>query len=420
MNLSIWIALPFILLLIAISVIPLINYKWWEKKYPLISIALAIIVALYYFIVLKDPESIIHSINEYISFIVLLFSLYVISGGVYLRISGKATPFKNVLLLLSGSIIANLFGTTGAAMLLIRPYMNSNKYHLKPYHIVFFIFLICNIGGSLTPIGDPPLFIGYLKGIPFFWITERLFLFWVLGLFYLLTLFYFIDRYYFLKLKKDLQEEIEQKGEDFKFIGIYNILFLFGIVLCVFITKPLFLREALMLILTFASYKLTSKEIHIRNKFSFGPIKEVAILFFGIFITMVPALAYLTLNSKSLNINTPSHYFWYSGILTSFLDNAPTYLNFLTLSMATFDLSINNLNDILNYIVKYKDFIISISVACVFFGAMTYIGNGPNFMVKSIAENKKVDMPGFLQYIYKYSLPILLPFFFILWLLFFR
>jgi len=420
MNLSIWIALPFILLLIGISIIPLVNYKWWEKKYPIISISLAIVVALYYFIVLKDSESIIHSIEEYISFIVLLFSLYVISGGVYLRISGKATPFKNVLLLLFGSIIANLFGTTGAAMLLIRPYMNSNKYHLKPYHIVFFIFLICNIGGSLTPIGDPPLFIGYLKGIPFFWITERLFLFWVLGLFYLLTLFYFIDRYYFLKLKKDLQEEIEQKGEDFKFIGIYNILFLFGIVLCVFITKPLFLREALMLILTFASYKLTSKEIHIRNKFSFGPIKEVAILFFGIFITMVPALAYLTLNSKSLNINTPSHYFWFSGILTSFLDNAPTYLNFLTLSMATFDLSIDNLNDILNYIVKYKDFIISISVASVFFGAMTYIGNGPNFMVKSIAENKKVDMPGFLQYIYKYSLPILLPFFFILWLLFFR
>ncbi len=414
------IVLPFILLLLSISFIPLFRKKWWDKKYYLFSFSLSIIVALFYFIVRKDSDSIYHSLQEYFSFIVLLFCLYVISGGIFINIRGKATPFKNVLLLLAGSVIANLFGTTGASMLLIRPYLNSNKYHLKPYHIVFFIFLVSNIGGSLTPIGDPPLLIGYIKGIPFFWIFGKMFIFWLISVSYLLILFYVIDKYYFDKIRIDTKKEIESKREEFKFLGSFNVIFLFGIIGCVFITDPPFLREVLMLIITGISYKSTPSEIHKRNKFSFKPIQEVAILFFGIFVTMVPTLDLLSSVSKSLSLNTPTHYFWISGVFTSILDNAPTYLNMLTASMATFDLSAGVLNDVLKFIVDYKDFIISISVSSVFFGAMTYIGNGPNFMVKSIAENKGINVPSFLKYIFHYSIPVLLPLFFILWLLFFR
>jgi Na+/H+ antiporter NhaD/arsenite permease-like protein len=402
------------------SFIPIFRKKWWDKKYSLFSISLAIIVALFYFIVLKDSDSILHSMKEYFSFIVLLFCLFVISGGIYINIKGKATPFKNVLLLLVGSVIANFFGTTGASMLLIRPYLNSNKFHLKPYHTVFFIFLVSNIGGSLTPMGDPPLLLGYIKGIPFFWIFGKMFIFWIISVSYLLILFFIIDKYYFDKIRSDIKKEIEIKGEEFKFSGIYNVLFLFGIIGCVFITGPPFLREVLMLLITGISYKSTPSDIHKMNKFSFKPILEVAILFFGIFVTMVPALELLSSGSKSLSLNTPSHYFWLSGVFTSILDSAPAYLNMITASMATFDLSAGVLNDVLKFIVDYKDFIVAISVSSVFFGAMTYIGNGPNLMVKSIAENKGVEVPGFLNYIFRYSIPILLPFFFILWLLFFR
>jgi Na+/H+ antiporter NhaD/arsenite permease-like protein len=247
-----------------------------------------------------------------------------------------------------------------------------------------------------------------------------MFIFWIISVSYLLILFFIIDKYYFDKIRSDIKKEIEIKGEEFKFSGIYNVLFLFGIIGCVFITGPPFLREVLMLLITGISYKSTPSDIHKMNKFSFKPILEVAILFFGIFVTMVPALELLSSGSKSLSLNTPSHYFWLSGVFTSILDSAPAYLNMITASMATFDLSAGVLNDVLKFIVDYKDFIVAISVSSVFFGAMTYIGNGPNLMVKSIAENKGVEVPGFLNYIFRYSIPILLPFFFILWLLFFR
>jgi len=269
-------------------------------------------------------------------------------------------------------------------------------------------------------MGDPPLLLGYIKGIPFFWIFGKMFIFWIISVSYLLILFYLIDKYYFDKIRSDIKKEIEIKGEEFKFSGIYNVLFLFGIVGCVFITDPPFLREVLMLLITGISFKYTPSEIHIRNKFSFKPIVEVAILFFGVFVTMVPALELLSSGSKSLSLNTPSHYFWLSGVFTSILDSAPAYLNMITASMATYDLSAGTVNDVLRFIVDYKDFIVAISVSSVFFGAMTYIGNGPNIMVKSIAENKGVEVPGFLNYIFRYSIPVLLPFFFILWLLFFR
>jgi len=398
---------------------PFVFPHWWHKNYGKFSITLAAIVVFYYVFVLRNTHEVLRTAEEYISFISLLTGLFVVSGGIYFRIRGKATPLKNTLTLFIGSVAANLFGTTGAAMLLLRPFINTNKYRLHPYHIVFFIFTVCNMGGSLTPIGDPPLFLGYLKGVPFFWIISHLFLIWIIALAYVLIVFYVIDRYYYNKLKDKIKSEVEEKGEDVRFAGLFNIFFLLAIIGSVFITEPLFLREIIMLSSAVISYKLTPKDVHKRNKFNFEPIKEVALLFIGIFMTMIPVLEYLNHNSASLGVTKPGQFFWASGILTSFLDNAPTYLNFLTLSMGLQGLNINTPADVLSFLENYKIFVISISVASVFFGAMTYIGNGPNFMVKSIAEHKGIKMPGFFTYIYRYSIPVLLPAFFLIWLLFF-
>lgn len=412
--------IPFIVQLMSIAIMPFVLPKWWHKNYGKYSVALALIVVFYYLFVLRDTHEVFRTVEEYISFISLLTGLFVVSGGIYFKIKGKATPLKNTVTLLIGSVAANLFGTTGAAMLLIRPFITTNKYRLKPYHIVFFIFTVCNMGGSLTPIGDPPLFLGYLKGVPFFWIIKELIGIWAIGLVYVLVVFYLIDLYYFKKLKEEVQQDVEEKGEDVQFGGTFNIFFLFTIIGAVFITEPLFLREIIMLSAAVVSYKLTPPQVHKRNKFNFEPIKEVALLFIGIFMTMIPVLTYLNQNSAKLGVTEPGQFFWASGILTSFLDNAPTYLNFLTLSMGLQDRSINNPYEVLWFLDNFKIYVVSISVASVFFGAMTYIGNGPNFMVKSIAEQKGIKMPGFFTYIYKYSVPVLIPLFFLIWFIFFR
>jgi len=412
--------LPFILLLGAIAIAPFANKKWWDKNYPFVSVILALIIIIYYFLSGQSLKLII-SLEDYFSFIVLLFSLYVISGGIFLRISGKATPLSNLLLLAFGALIANIFGTTGAAMLLVRPFLSSNEYRFRPYHLVFFIFIVCNTGGSLSPVGDPPLFLGYLKGIPFFWVTQNLFIFWLITNAYLLSLFYFIDRNNFSKIKQNLKEEIGKKGENVRYGGLLNLI-PFGIIIgAVFITTPVFLREGIMLLTAIVSYKITPKNIHESNKFNFKPIKEVAILFFGIFVTIIPALQLLSEYSKSFGLSDAGDFFWGCGFLTSFLDNAPAYLNFLTVVMANNGYDINVHTDMVKFLLQGNVYAVAISVSSVFFGAMTYIGNGPNFMVKSITEHKfpKGKIPGFPGYL-GYSLTILLPFYFLLWLLFFR
>ena len=411
---------PFVLLLLAIGILPFVNEKWWHKNYFIVSFVPAVIIIFIYLMFLNGSDKIILSLEDYFSFICLLFSLYVVSGGIYFKIKGKATPVNNLIILAVGSVAANIFGTTGAAMLLIKPYIESNKYRIKSYHIIFFIFLICNVGGLLTPIGDPPLLIGYIKGIPFFWVTENLFLYWIIAVLYLLIIFFLIDNYFYKKLKSGKQSEAEKKKEEIKAGGFINFIPLIIIIGSVFITKPLFVREAIMLICAVISYKTTPVEIHKRNNFNFRPIKEVAILFAGIFITMIPALDYLKQNSASIGLKNPGDFYWGAGILTSFLDSAPAYINFLAASMGLTNLSIYSIPDVNAFLNTNSGFIIAISVSSVFFGAMTYIGNGPNLLVKSISEHKGIKLPGFFAYMYKYSLVILLPFYFILWLLFFK
>jgi Na+/H+ antiporter NhaD/arsenite permease-like protein len=434
---------PFALMLLSIAILPFINRHWWEKNYPAVSFTLGVIVILYYVLTVENVPRLLATFEEYISFICLIGSLFVVSGGILIRMRGKASPLNNIALLGSGAVISNFLGTTGASMLLLRPYIRMNKYRIKGYHIVFFIFIVSNIGGALTPIGDPPLFLGYLKGIPFFWIFGKAFFIWVPVIVGLLAIFFVIDSLQFHKYPKTLQHEAETDHHEPRVDGTINILFLFIILAAVFIPpQPAMVREVVMCLAALGSYILTDREIHKKNDFNFVPIKEVAILFAGIFVTMIPALDWLSLNSRELGIVTPGQYFWFTGLLSSFLDNAPTYLNFLAAAFGIHGASIENpihmnlilalttpetvgLSNPLNpaaiaITINVWQYVQAVSLGAVFFGACTYIGNGPNFMVKTIAEQTGVEMPSFLGYIVKYSIPILLPVFFLVWFFAFR
>jgi Na+/H+ antiporter NhaD/arsenite permease-like protein len=467
MPAELWMALPFVLLLASIAVIPFINRHWWEKNYPIIAFVLGGMVLVLYLAVLRNSERVLHTAFEYFSFIVLIGSLFVVAGGIHIKIRGRSTPHSNVLLLLIGGIVSNLLGTTGASMVLIRPYLRVNRYRLRPYHVVFFIFIVSNIGGALTPIGDPPLFLGYLRGIPFFWVLENVWHIWVLALVLLLVAFYFIDRRSYIHLNRTVREVAEHTGEEAELAGPHNIIFLGAILVAVFIQKPLFLREAIMITAALGSYYTTKREIHEKNNFTFIPIKEVAILFAGIFSTMIPALQWLESNARLIGIQSPGQFYWGCGILSSALDNAPTYLNYLSASVglfvnhdmvaqiqsliathganastiagvhadeirSTFDTLMRYHADLVasgsvpiddihvSYLLgNHPIYIMAISISAVFFGASTYIGNGPNFMVKSIAEHSGAKCPSFFGYVVKYTMPVLVPIFILVWWLFF-
>ncbi len=419
----IWVS-PFVLLLASIAILPLVNKHWWEKNFSFVSLGLGLIVVLHYLIQLKNTTSLFHTATEYFSFIALIGSLYVVSGGIHINVKGEATPLANSIFLFVGAILANFLGTTGASMILIRPWMRMNKYRLTAFHIVFFIFIISNVGGGLTPIGDPPLFLGYLQGVPFLWVIENVWPIWILAVGSLLLIFFVLDTNNFKKAPQKVQNLETAGGEEWKFLGAHNIFFLLMILCAVFINRPPFVREAVMIAAAVLSYKLTAKQIHESNDFNFGPIQEVAILFLGIFATMIPALEWLERYAGELGIKTPGHFFWGSGILSSVLDNAPTYLNFLSVAKGLFvgsDLShASTQNEVGILLSNYPNYIRAISVGSVFFGAVTYIGNGPNFLVKSIADGSKVKTPSFFGYFLNYSLPILIPIFFIIKLLFFN
>jgi len=406
--------LPFVLLLGAIALAPLFAAEWWSRHYSKVAFALGLVTLGYYWIGLRAHARVLHGAIEYVSFITLIGSLFVVSGGIHIKVKGEATPAGNVLFLLAGALVANLLGTTGASMLLIRPWIRMNKYRITAHHIVFFIFIVSNVGGCLTPVGDPPLFLGYLKGVPFWWVAEHCWPMWATGLGVLLVMFYIVDRINFQRSSKVVRRH-EPDQAHWRFEGLGNGLFLAVILGSVFINHPLFLREALMVAAAAGSYFTTRKPIHAANHFNFHPLKEVAILFIGIFATMMPALDWLQLNAGRLGNPTPGFFFWGSGGLSSVLDNAPTYLSFLSALMgATHDADIQHL------LATHSTALVAVSVGSVFFGANTYIGNGPNFMVKSIADQQQVKTPTFPGYVLKFTLPGMLPMLLIVWLLFFR
>src|SRR5437867_4503564 len=324
MNPNPWMIVPFGVLLAAIALAPLFFADWWHKHYPKVAYSLGAIILAYYLIGLKGHERVWHTAAEYVSFIALIGSLFVVSGGIHINVKGEATPLVNVVFLFAGAVVANLFGTTGASMLLIRPWLRMNKYRITAHHVVFFIFIVSNVGGCLTPVGDPPLFLGYLKGIPFWWVAEHCWPMWLLGVGLLLAIFFVVDYRNYLRAPKKVRAELAESHDHWRFDGLANVCFLALILGAVFLEKPLFLREALMVAAAVGSYFTTRKPVHQANQFNFHPIQEVAILFAGIFATMMPALDWLQIHAKELGDPTSSFFYWGSGLLSSVLDNAPT------------------------------------------------------------------------------------------------
>lgn len=408
-NIPPWLIAPFALLLLLIAVMPLSPHaikSFWEKRYMLVSIGLGLLVAVYYLVQIPGGgATTVHTLKDYFSFICLIGSLFVVAGGIHINISGRGSPFENVVFLAIGAVLANVIGTTGASMVMIRPWVRMNRARISPYHIVFFIFIVSNVGGALTPIGDPPLFLGYMKGVPFFWLIGHVSVQWIFTVAAILAVFFVFDLRNFKKTPVVLQTGAGASGA-WRFDGAINVLFLLVIVGAVLLVNDAYfpLREVIMLGAAVASYALTPKAVHAANAFTFGPIKEVAYLFIGIFMTMMPALGYLEIHGQQFGFTHALQYYFTSGALSSVLDNAPTYLTFLEVAKS----SAGNL-DVPALLASHPHYVIGVSLGAVFFGAMTYIGNGPNFMVKSIAESEGVATPTFVGYIVKYSLPILLP-----------
>ncbi|MDF9831950.1 Na+/H+ antiporter NhaD/arsenite permease-like protein [Ereboglobus sp. PH5-5] len=432
-EIPLWLIAPFALLLLLIAVMPLTPHgikAFWEKYYPVISIGLGLLVAAYYVAFMPNGgTSVVHTAHEYFSFICLIGSLFVVAGGIHINVNGESSPFENVIFLAFAALLSNFIGTTGASMVLIRPWMRMNHRRLNPYHIVFFIFIVSNVGGALTPIGDPPLFLGFLRGVPFFWLVGQVVVEWLCTLGLLMLVFYIVDRRYFKKIPAEMQAELKQRDE-WRFSGMFNVAFLLMIISGVFL--PTWLRnlgimenpenylvgEIVMIAAAVLSYVITPKKIHAENVFNFGPIKEVGFLFAGIFMTMMPALMYLSQHGESFGFVHAWQYYFTTGGLSSVLDNAPTYASFFELAKASaaaaepaaFAAVGDDVKAATHLLLEHKPHLVTaVSLGAVFFGAMTYIGNGPNFMVKSIAESSGVKMPTFFGYILKYSLPILLP-----------
>ena len=408
-----WLLAPFAILILAIAMGPLLIAPLWHRRYPLISISLATIVIAYYLLIRRNSAPVISALEEYISFIALIGSLFVVSGGIRIGVAGESTPFRNVLFLLIGGLLANLLGTTGAAMLLIRPWIRMNRYRITGYHIVFFIFIVANVGGCLTPIGDPPLFLGYLRGVPFFWTLQHLWLEWLAVIGLILTVFYLLDRANFNRAPKKIQEK-ETEHESFQIEGWKNSLFLAAIIIAVLIRgwgAPWFISDSIMVVSAWASYHFTSPSIRQGNEFTFEPLKEVAWLFLGIFATLIPLIHLLTASAHNLGHPSNLQYYWMTGSLSAFLDNAPTYLTFLTLALNLHEpvLHLFDQTEVARFALQDPATLAAISLGAVFFGAATYIGNGPNLMIKSIAESSKIHMPSFFGYILRFTLPILIP-----------
>lgn len=426
---------PFVILLLLIAIGPIFLDKFWHHHFQKVSVGLGAVVFLYYGLVMDSFSHSLETIAEYISFISLLTILFVASGGIYAFIDVESKPLTNILFLFLAAILTNLLGTTGASVLLIKPFMRINRYRLQPYHIVFFIFIVSNLGGLLTPIGDPPLFMGYLKGVPFEWTFIHLLPKWFLAISLLLFVFFLVDR---KNTKLDDVDTSSHYTNKILINGKRNFVWLAIGIISIFIDPNLidglphidmegkkisYLREIIQLSAAFFCFKFSNKHAMESNEFSFEPIKEVAWLFIGIFLTMIPALQWLEHSAQNPLISnqiTVGVAYWFSGIFSSVLDNAPTYLNVFAVVLSKFGFSIDNINDVKLFLKSNNiEFLSALSTGAVFFGAMTYIGNGPNFMVKSIADKAGVKMPSFGEYIYKYSIPYLLPVLVVVWLIFY-
>lgn len=447
MSVPMWLCIPFAALLLCIAVLPLVKAEWWEKNrlYAVIALSVLFIVP---FAVLNGPKEAAEVvleciINDYLTFIVLLFGLFCVAGNIVVEGNLAGSPRVNVMLLAIGTLLSSWVGTTGASMLLVRPVIKMNSWRKNKTHImVFFIFLVSNIGGCLTPIGDPPLLMGFSRGVPFFW-SLRLFPVLLINMFILLFVFYHMDKKAYMKdIASGAMPKIKEGEPLIRIRGLHNIVFIAMIIAAVILsgvlpnmsmfqnaeghviglhilgevtlTVPAIIEIVIILLAAFLSFKTTSAKNRKKNHFTWGAIEEVAVLFVGIFITMQPALMILKDAGASLGLTEPFQMFWVTGALSSFLDNTPTYLVFLTTAGAmSFTKGVATTVGIVPV-----QMLMAISCGAVFMGANTYIGNAPNFMVKSISDENGVKMPSFFGYL-AWSVCILVPVFFIDMLIFF-
>ena len=445
MNLAF--CIPFAGLLLCIAVLPLVKAEWWEAHQPHAVVFWSLLFVLPFAFVYGPGqafEKVLECIvDDYLTFIILLFGLFCVSGNITLEGDLAGSPRINVGLLLIGTMLSSWIGTTGASMLMVRPIIKMNAWRKRRSHImVFFIFLISNIGGCLTPIGDPPLLMGFMRGVPFFW-SLHLFPVLLFNVVILLTIFYFLDRRAYRKdIAEGLKPDISKPGTEVHILGLHNLIFLAMIVAAVILsgtlpgmaafqdaegavrgihlfgevtlTYPALIEVVIILVAAFLSFKTTSVEIRRKNHFTWGAIQVVAVLFVGIFITMQPALMILKANGASLGLNKPFEMFWATGCLSSFLDNTPTYLVFLTTAGALG--FTEGMPTILGTVPIAM--LEAISCGAVFMGANTYIGNAPNFMVKSISDENGIRMPSFFGYLL-WSITFLIPVFLLDMLVFF-
>jgi Na+/H+ antiporter NhaD/arsenite permease-like protein len=425
---------PFVLLLAAVAVLPLVAARWWHKnRNRALVVAVLAVPTAGYMLSLGEPgrNTLLHELAEYLSFIVLLTALYVVSGAIVLRGDLVGRPRTNLAFLAAGAILANLIGTTGASMILIRPILRINSYRNRTGHIpVFFIFTVSNTGGLLTPLGDPPLFLGFLKGVSFFW-TTALWREWLFVNSILLTVFYIWDR---LACRAEMPEALQKEQTHYHRLRVaglrVNAPLLALILLAVLfqsedvgrgagqlvgldLTLHRPLGELVMLAAAAFSLWRSPRYLHRENQFAWAPMVEVAVLFLGIFVTMAPALALLTQHGPKLGITEPWQFFWLTGGLSSILDNAPTYVTFGTLAAGGDDFAALSRGP--NALL-----LSAISCGAVFMGANSYIGNGPNFLVKAISEEAGYPMPTFFGYIVRYTVPVLVPVFVVVTLVFFQ
>jgi len=424
---SLYATVPFISMLFSIALIPIYFEKFWSKninKFLLsIFLGLPVLLILYFsnqLIVLANTI-----LYDYLPFMILLGSLFVVTGNIFIEGDIEANPANNSIILAAGTIAASFLGTMGASILLIRPLIRSNKVRsFKVHTILFFIAIVANSGGLLTPLGDPPLFLLYLKGVPFFWFL-KLFLPWLFINGLLILIYFFVDKHFWHKEINDIKFQNYQKVKSIKFYGLVNLVWLSGIILAIAFVNPQFfpsidtfrqlrfLRETIILLMAIMSYVTTNKNIRLSNQFNWHPIIDVACVFLGIFITMVPCIIFLEKNAQLLVMNSPFFFYFATGCLSSFLDNAPT-----AIIMFTYSKNISEISQVL--VVGIPEIILkAISMGAVIFGSMTYIGNGPNFMIKSIAEHQGIEMPHFFQYIIRFSIIVLLPVYVLAYIIFF-
>jgi Na+/H+ antiporter NhaD/arsenite permease-like protein len=427
-DVSLWACLPFLAMLLAIAVLPVTRPRFWEKNRNKLAVALVLSVpVLVFFFVIGAPQAVGRTLLfDYLPFLILLGSLFTITGSIHLAGDLEATPLTNTLFLAIGAVLASLMGTTGASMLLIRPVLKTNLERTHKVHtVLFFIAIVANTGGLLTPLGDPPLFMMYLRGAPFFWFL-RMFPEWALANGLLLASYFLVDRHFHKNeppavLARDKAAVVPLKVE-----GGLNFVWLLAVVGAVALlnehTLPFlktneparFLREGVIVLAAVLSFVTTSKRIHYHNRFHWDPIVEVAYIFLGIFITMVPCLMFLERRAGLLGIAQPGSFYFSTGALSSFLDNTPTALAFHAMALGLGKTGPGLVAGIPAALLK------AICVAAVFFGGMTYIGNGPNFMVKCVAEHQGIRMPHFFKYMLKFSLVLLLPVFILTWVVFLR